>query len=104
MAAFCRYWPEFDPLPVVFVGFSTAVFSWGFFGVAFEHDFTTMRTVYQKVTAIGLAFVQKHLGHEDIGAVRNRSRSDAAWQDLLAARVLGCPADTCRNDEYCCDN
>ena len=102
MAAFCRYWPEFDPLPVVFVGFSTAVFSWVFFGVAFEHDFTTMQSVYQKVTAIGLAFVQKHLGHEDIGAVRNRS--DAAWQDRLAARVLGCPADTCRNDEYCCDN
>ena len=32
------------------------------FGVAFEYDFTTMQTVYQEVTAIGFAFVQKHLG------------------------------------------
>ena len=102
MAAFCRYWPEFDLLPVVFVGFSTAVFSWGFFGVAFEHDFTTMQTVYQKVTTIGFAFVQKHWGYEDIGAVRNRR--DAAWQDLLGARMFGCPTDACHNDQYCCDN
>ncbi len=47
-------------------------------------------------------FVQKHLGYEDIGAVRNRH--DAAWQDLLGERVFGSLAATCHNGEYCCDN
>jgi hypothetical protein len=61
-----------------------------------------MQTVYQKVSTIGFAFVQKHLGYEDIGAVRNRR--DAAWQDLLGARMFGCPTDACHNDQYCCDN
>ena len=102
MAIFCRCWAEFGPLPVDFVGFSTAGFSWGFLESLLSTISLPCKLSTKKVTTIGFAFVQKHWGYEDIGAVRNRR--DAAWQDLLGARMFGCPTDACHNDQYCCDN
>ena len=77
MATFCRCWPEFGPLPIVFDGFSTGVFSWGFLESLLSTISLPCKLSTKKVTTIGFAFVQKHLGYEDNGAVRNRD--DAAW-------------------------